>query len=79
MSSWTIVRDFITKDAQPNTVGYQVGLVAASDLFTKLLGCLSESEREAAFEEWKREPNLVEALSRRADFQALGLMRVEVK
>jgi len=77
MTSWTVVRDFMTKDTQPNTVGYQVELIKASDLFTRLLGCrcLSEKEMEAAFEEWKREPKLVEALSRRKDFQDLGLMR----
>jgi hypothetical protein len=78
MTSWTVVRDFMTKDTQPNSVGYQVGLIKASDLFTRLLGCLTESEREAAFEEWKREPKLVEALSRREDFQDLGLFKTWV-
>jgi hypothetical protein len=75
MSSWIIVRDFLTMGAKPETVGYQVKLVAASDLFIRLLDCLTESEREVAFEEWKREPHLVEALSRRSDFQDIGLLK----
>ena len=76
MSSWSIIRDRMLKDSRPNTIGHQIKLVAASDLFVALLKNLTDGE--ASVDEWKKEPGLVEALENRQtheDLRGAGLIR----
>jgi len=69
MSSWAIIRDRLVKDSRPNTIGQQIKLVAASDLFIELLKNLTDGE--ASTEEWKKEPGLAEAMSNRQTHKEL--------
>jgi hypothetical protein len=72
-TSWGVIRDSFMQagpgsrpggNTRPNTIGYQKNMVAASDLFLKLLEQLKDGEK--ALEEWKIEPGLVEALANRS-------------